>query len=157
MVKNSSTIKGSKKNKGISKQIEPKSSPDAFSSTTEVTKKIKKIPKPSIRPPHHSKRSPVSTQLSAEPPMCSEHGSAVEFICKACFRELCGHCILAHTEHVSQIFSLKTIMKEYIEEGDLLITSPEKLNIEVAQTKAQSLEAVEETTRRAIATIEKIC
>ena len=154
MVKNSSTIKSSKKNKGTSRAMETRSSHEVVSSTTEVTKKIKKIPKPSIRP-HHSKRaSGTSAKTYPDSPICSEHGSTIEFICKTCLRELCGHCILAHTEHVSQIFSLKTIMKEYIEEGDLLIASPERLRIDIAQTKTRSLEVVEETSRKAIETIE---
>lgn len=153
MVKNSSTIKGSKKS-APSKTIETRSSHESFSSTTEVTKKIKKLPKPSIRPAH-SKRSHTSPKSSPERPMCQDHGSAVEFMCKACFRELCGHCILEHTEHVSQIFSLKNIMKEYIEEGDMLVSAPEKLTQEIAQTKALSLENVGETSRRMIGTIEK--
>lgn len=152
MVKNSSTIKGSKK-KSVSKTMETRSSHET-SSTTEVTKKIKKIPKPSIRPAH-SKRTHTSTEPSQEPCICEEHGSAIEFMCKACFKDLCGHCILAHTEHVAHILSLKNIMKEYIDEGDILISSPEKLNQEIAMTKAHSLEVIGETSRKIITTIEK--
>jgi len=46
-------------------------------------------------------------------------------------------------------------MKEYIEEGDMMISSPERLNQEIAQTKAHSLNIISETSRKVIATIEK--
>jgi len=156
MVKNSPANKTTKKGKASTKPIvnESRSSPEAFSSTAEVTKKIKKLPKPSIRPAANSRRSRHSNH-DEESPKCREHSSDIEFICKGCSRELCGHCILAHTEHISQIFSIKNIMKEYIEEEDMMISSPERLHQTITQTKTFSLDLIAETSRKCITTIEK--
>ena len=154
MVKNSSATKSAKKGKSTSKKPESRNSPEAFSSTTEVTKKIKKLPKPSIRP-SHSKRSRSTEISSSEAPVCPDHGSYIEFMCQACFRELCGHCILGHSEHISQISSLKNIMKEYIEEGDLMITGPDRLHQEIVQTKSHSLEVISGASKKIVGTVEK--
>ncbi len=122
MVKNSSTNKTAKRSKSNPKTHDtPLTEPEVFSSTTEVMhKKIKKI----IKAPVGSsrlKRTRLSGSNECDVQKCLEHNSLIEFICKTCLKELCGHCILKHAEHITSITSIRDIVREYVEEGDLII------------------------------------
>lgn len=67
--------------------------------------------------------------------LCEEHGSAIEFICKMCYEDLCGHCILCHKEHIDSIVGVKEIMKKFIDNGDEFIPNPDKLLKDVHRIK----------------------
>ena len=44
--------------------------------------------------------------------VCRCHSLPVEFLClkRGCFRELCGHCLLIHKEHVADVKPLKDVI-----------------------------------------------
>jgi len=59
--------------------------------------------------------------------LCETHGSSLEFICKVCFSEMCGHCILRHKDHINSIVGIKEIMRKFVDDGDEFIPNPDKL------------------------------
>jgi hypothetical protein len=153
MVKNSSTNKTAKRVRNSNKsQDQAQSEPEVVSSTTEVMhKKIKKITKP-IETNRIKKNRPVgSSQPEIE--KCLEHNSNIEFICKTCLKELCGHCILKHAEHITNICSIRDIVREYVEEGDVLISSPSKLLEESNQIRTRALKEIDEAYNKVTETV----
>jgi len=148
MVKNSSTNKSPKRQKSNNKSLDTNlSEPEVFSSTTEITnKKIKKIEKTAVIKASRNKKGRPSSNQNSDIERCREHNSVIEFICRTCLKELCGHCILRHVEHISNIGSIKDIVREYIEEGDLQLTSPEKLLEEANQIRNQAEEDIKEAS-----------
>jgi Uncharacterized protein conserved in bacteria len=150
MVKNSSTGKNTKTTKVHSRTMDPKHELEGISSTTEIiNKKINKSPKPSIRPSRSSKKHSFNNpSLFPEAYKCQEHHSNIEFICQLCLRELCGHCILKHTEHITNIIAIKDVMKEYLEESEDQMKSPETLLKEIRDVEKNTLKNIEETSRK---------
>lgn len=101
------------------------------SSTTELKKKIKKTPAGPIVNPKLVRSKKKKMQESAlqyessipEENFCKLHDSKIEFICKepSCHKELCGHCILVHKEHINDIASVSTLLRDFIETEETMV------------------------------------
>ena len=91
---------------------------------------LKKIPRKTINTNNKKRSLSISDdQISEIGPntlVCAEHHSKIEFICKniICLKELCGHCILTHSEHINSITSIKLLLKESLENGVNTISNP---------------------------------
>lgn len=105
--------------------------PEITSSTTELKKKIKKPSRGAIVNPklvrNKKKKLKSSESLNessiSEENVCKLHNSKIEFICKEpnCLRELCGHCILSHKEHINDIASVSGLLKDFIETEETMV------------------------------------
>ena len=58
----------------------------------------------------------TNSYVNADPntPICEIHKKEIEFICLShmCYKELCGHCILEHSEHISFIKGIKNVLED---------------------------------------------
>jgi hypothetical protein len=62
------------------------------------------------------KKFPTDPNQDEGPPCCQTHSKEIEFICLShlCYKELCGHCILEHVEHIGFIKGIKGVLQETV-------------------------------------------
>ena len=90
--------------------------------------------------------------------LCSIHQSKIEFICKniTCLKELCGHCILLHAEHINSIISLKIILKESLENGVNTISNPNIVLDDLSHNLKNSTLILDSTIKQITETATKV-
>ena len=101
--------------------------------TTKTLRSQNSKPKPEI-PEETKGPSESKDHGSKKPLLCEVHSQPIQFICNNsfCFQELCGHCILAHKDHIQYIQGISKILEEYSKENSKdLLNNPQKLINEI--------------------------
>eukprot|EP01016_Furgasonia_blochmanni_P020449 TRINITY_DN2280_c0_g2_i2.p1 TRINITY_DN2280_c0_g2~~TRINITY_DN2280_c0_g2_i2.p1 ORF type:complete len:568 (+),score=98.28 TRINITY_DN2280_c0_g2_i2:111-1814(+) len=104
---------------------------------------------------HHERFLSSTTTFEKEAYLCEKHGSKIEFMCKnpVCLQEMCGHCILQHAEHISNIVSIKNLVQDVLEEGRDPGLSPNRIVAEInsgLKTEITTLESVSDSMHQLI-------
>ena len=63
--------------------------------------------------------------------ICNDHLSPYEFLCTGCSKELCGHCILNHKQHIMNIVPINETLKMCEKFSKDLSLKAEKLEAEI--------------------------
>lgn len=121
------------KKKKICKTAKSSKKPTPDNKTTKKLRSQK--PKFSFGSPlEEAKLNESKESNSKKPLLCELHNQPIQFICNNsfCFQELCGHCILAHKDHIQYIQGISKILEEYSKENSKdLLNNPQKLINEI--------------------------
>lgn len=130
---NSKPLSDSLKRKKIHKQQKASKKSLIDQKTTKTLRSQNSKTKPEI-PEETKGPSEAKDHSSKKPLLCEIHNQPIQFICNNsfCFQELCGHCILAHKDHIQYIQGISKILEEYSKENSKdLLNNPQKLINEI--------------------------
>ena len=129
----SKTLSESIKRKKIHKQQKTSKKSLIDQKTTKTLRSQNSKLKPEI-PEETKGPSESKDHGNKKPLLCEIHNQPIQFICNNsfCFQELCGHCILAHKDHIQYIQGISKILEEYSKENSKdLLNNPQKLINEI--------------------------